>query len=64
MALQENLEAKITRCDFCSATGREGLVFYKGLLSALICSNCIKSIISLVLDNTINTIEVKRPENL
>jgi len=42
------------RCDFCSTTSKPGIVFYKGLLGALICSDCVKAIMLLILDNAIN----------
>jgi len=44
------------RCDFCSTTSRKGLVFYKGLLGALICSDCIRTIMMLVLDNAVERV--------
>jgi len=45
------------RCAFCSQTSRPGLQFFKGLLSPLICSECVKKILFFIGNNIINNID-------
>lgn len=38
------------RCAFCSMTEKDGRTFFKGLLSPLICEECIKKIIDMIFE--------------
>lgn len=49
------------RCAFCSQTSKKGLVFYKGLLSTLICSECVEAIVSAKLTIALGKMEFKSP---
>ncbi len=44
----------LIKCSFCSQTNRKNLVFYKGLLSALICSDCVKMLINMLISKSID----------
>lgn len=57
-------DENVKRCAFCSATDRKDLIFYQGLLSPLICSDCVRGIMLLVLDRTVSRMEFKRPETV
>jgi hypothetical protein len=51
------------RYAFCSATDHEGLVFYQGYLSAMICSNCVFEIMVHNFDHALeNILRIKKEE--
>lgn len=49
-----NKDKPLIKCSFCSQTNRKNLVFYKGQLSALICSDCVKMLINMLISKSID----------
>ena len=50
-----------SRCAFCSTTAKPETHFFQGYLSTLICSDCVRGILFLLLNNTINTMTFTDP---
>ena len=54
------MEHKTQRCDFCSQTSRPGLAMYKGDLSAMICSDCVKAVMLMAVDHSVQIGAVRK----
>jgi|FLOH01.1.fsa_nt_gi hypothetical protein len=45
------------QCSFCSCTNE---VFFKGLLSALICEDCLRSLLLMCFEKMVDSFEIKK----
>jgi hypothetical protein len=49
------------RCVHCSQTEKEGLMFFQGLLSSLICSDCVRGLVDTLINRAIDQMVFKHP---